>query len=164
MRKGFTLLELLIYIGVLSLLMVVIANAFISLSQGQGQSEVRSDINGSMRFASERMKQDIKNAGALTTPTLGTPGPSLSLVVGGVTVIYDTVGGVLRRTEGPGAPVPITGSGVFVNTPTFTRLENYSSFLQATTTSVKISLTMNTNASSTDKQYTRSLETSISLR
>lgn len=167
LTKGFSLLELLIYVGILSGLMVVIGNAFISLSKGRGQSDARSEVNSSVRFAGERLKQDIKNASAITTPILGTASSTLTLVVPGFTVTYDTLGGQLRRTEGTGLATTttvITGPAIFVDTPVFTRLENYSATLQATTTAIKISALFHYNASSTDWTYQGALQTTISLR
>ena len=166
-KQGFSLLELLIYVAILSGLMVVIANAFISLSKGRGQSEARSEVNAAIRFANERLKQDLKNATSLTTPILGTASSTLEVVVPGFTIKYDTLAGQLRRTEGTGlatTTTTVTGPGIFVDTPTFTRFENYSSVLQATTTAVKISTVFHYNASSTDWVYQSALQTTISLR
>jgi len=78
-QAGMSLLELLIYIAILSGLMVVISDAFIMLAKGRGQAEARSEVNSAVRFAAERIKQDVKNAGAISTPVLGTPANTLSL-------------------------------------------------------------------------------------
>ena len=166
-KQGFSLLELLIYVVILSGLMVVIANAFMSLSKGRGQSEARSEVNASIRFANERLKQDLKNASSLTTPILGTASSTLEMVIPGFTIKYDTLAGQLRRTEGTGlatTTTAVTGPGIFVDTPTFTRFENYSTSLNATTTAVKISAVFHYNASSTDWMYQSALQTTISLR
>lgn len=161
--RGMSLLELLLYIAILSGLMVVVSDAFISLSKGRGQAEARSEVNSAIRFAAERVKQDIKNASAISTPSLGTPASTLSLTVSGLPVVYDTLGGVLRRTEG-GITASTTGSFVSVDTPLFTRFENYNSVLNATTTTIQTEMTFRYNSASTDWAYSDTLRTTASMR
>lgn len=166
-KKGISLLELLIYIALLSGLMVIIADSFLSLSRGRGQAEARSEVQGAVRFAAERIRQDIKAASAVSVPALGTPGSTLQMTVGGTTILYDTLAGQLRRKEGAAAPVEITGTNIFVDTPTFTRLENYNPKIGttgATTTAIQMAMTFHHSASSTDWAYADSLRTTITLR
>ncbi len=167
-RRGISLLELLIYVSILSGLMVVISDAFISLSKGRGQSEARSEVNSTIRFANDIIKQDVKNASAVLVPLLGAPSSVLSLTVEGLPVVYDTSGGVLRRTVGvAGVPEEVSGGSVAVDIPVFTRLENFNpnvGTLGATTTTVQIVMTMRYNASSTDWVYSDTLRTTVTLR
>ena len=161
--RGMSLLELLLYIAILSGLMVIVSDAFITLSKGRGQSEARSEVNSAIRFAHEHIKQDVKNASALSTPVLGTPSNTINLTVSGVPVVYDVLGGVLRRTEN-GVTASTTGSTVAVDAPIFTRLENYNSVLKATTTALQTTMTFRYNASSTDWVYSDTLRTTASFR
>ncbi len=163
-RSGFSLLELLIYVAVLSGLIVVVSDSFISLSKARGQAQARNEVNASIRFATERIRQDLKNASVITVPLLGTPSATLSASVSGTTVLYDTLGGQLRRTEGAGQPIPVSGTNVFVDTPIFTRIENYNTPLDATTTAIQIAMTFRYNASSTDWLYKDALRTTVTLR
>lgn len=162
-KRGISLLELLIYIAVLSGLMVVVSDAFISLSKGRGQAEARNEVNSAIRFAAERIKQDVKNATAVSVPAFGTPANTLSLTVLGVPVVYDVLGGVLRRTE-DSVTASTTGSLVSVDTPIFTRLENYSTALKATTTAIQTVITFRYNSSSSDWTYSDTLRTTATLR
>lgn len=162
--RGISLLELLLYVAILSGLMVVISGAFISLSKGRGQSEARNEVNAAIRFSAEKIRQDIKGATAVVTPVLGTSSSTLNITVGGVAVIYDVSAGQLRRKEGAASPVVVTGPGIVANTPTFTRLENYNTNFSATTTAVQIAVTFQYNASSTDWNFSDSLRTTVSLR
>lgn len=146
--------------------MVIVSDAFIMLSKGRGQAEARSEINSAIRFAGELIKQDVKNATAVSAPALGTPGSTLSLTVSGVTVLYDMSGGVLRRTVNA-VVEPVTGSAVSVDVPTFTRIENknaISGVLNATTTAIQVVMTMRYNAVSGDWTYEDSLRTTITFR
>jgi len=158
-----SLLELLLYIAILSGLMVVVSDAFISLSKGRGQAEARSEVNSAIRFAAERIKQDVKNASAISTPVLGTSSSTLNLTVSGVPVVYDMLSGVLRRTEN-GVTASTTGSAITVATPIFTRIENYNSVLKATTTAIQTSMTFSYNSASTDWVYSDTLRTTATMR
>lgn len=162
-KRGMSLLELLLYVAILSGLMVIVSDAFISLSKGRGQAEARSEINSAIRFVAERIKQDVKNASAISAPVLGAPATTLSMTVSGVPVVYDVLSGVLRRTENS-ITASTTGSFVYVAVPTFTRLENYNLVLKATTTAIQTSMTFSYNASSTDWVYSDTLRTTATLR
>ena len=162
-QRGFSMLELLIYLAILSGMMVVISDTFIELLMGRGQSEARNEVNASIRFATEKIRQDIKGASAVVTPTLGTPGATLQMTVSGTPVTYSVLLGQLRRNDN-GTIATTTGSNVFVDPPTFTRLENYNTTLLATTTAMQVAMTFHYNASSTDWAYATTLRTTISLR
>ncbi len=161
--RGFSLLELLIYTAVLSGLMVILTNALISISKGRGQSQAKSEVNAAIRFATDRIRLDAKSASAVVTPVLGTPGATLQMTVAGAPVTYDVLLGQLRRNDN-GTIASTTGSNVFVDTPVFTRLENYNTTLLATTTSIQVDMTFSYNSSSTDWKYSSRLRTTISLR
>lgn len=161
--SGFSLLELLIYISILSIIIVVISNSFISLSRSQGQVQARSEVDRDISFATELLKQDIKNASAVSVPTLGTPTATLTLVRGGVTIIYDVSGGALRRKEGAAVAVNITNPNIVVSAPTFTRIENTNTVFTTTHVSIKVNMTFSYNSTSSAWLYSTSLQTTVSL-
>lgn len=166
-QRGFSLLELLIYIAILSGLMVIISNTFISLSKGRGQSEAKSEVNSAIRFAIERIRQDLKGATStspIITPVFGTASSTLKLTtVAGTPITYDVSLGQLRRNDN-GTIATTTGTNVVVSAPTFTRIENYNTTFGATTTSIQVDMTFTYNSSSTDWKYSDRMRTSVSLR
>lgn len=163
-KLGMSLIELLLYIGLLAGLIVVVSDAFISLSKGRGQSEARSEVNAAIRFSAEKIRQDIKGATVVVAPVLGTASSTLNITVGGTAVVYTVSGGQLLQTVGTASPTLVTGPGVFVNTLMFTRLENYNTQTSATTTSIQIFMSMKYNATSSDWTYSDNISTSASLR
>lgn len=167
-NQGFSLLELLIYIAILSILMVTISQVFIALTRGRGQAEARSEVNSAVRFATERIKQDIKRVSAISSPILGTPSASLrATTTPNTMVLYDVLGGALRRTEGTGTATTttnVTGDVILVDTPLFTRLENYNTVLQATTTAIRVEMVFRYNSISSDWSYQDTLSTTVTLR
>jgi prepilin-type N-terminal cleavage/methylation domain-containing protein len=162
-KSGFTLLELLIYITVLSILLVIISNTFISLSKGNGQSQARSEVDSAVRFSLELIKQDLKNASVVTTPASGGSSSTLTLTRGGVTIIYDVSAGALRRKEGAAAAVNVTNPNITVGTPTFTRLENTNTAFSITSVSIKVAMSFSYNSTSPDWAYSTSAQSSFDL-
>jgi len=164
--SGFTLLELLIYISILSILVVVVSSTFISLSKGRGQSQARSEVDNSIRFVSELLRQDLKNASVVSSPSLTgdlNSTPILTLTRGGVVIIYDVLNGSIRRKEGGASPVNLTNSNISVNTPTFTRIENSNSSFLTKNVSIKIYITFNYKSTGSDWIYATSLQTTVNL-
>ncbi len=162
-KNGFSLLELLIYIAILSGLLIVVSSTFISLSKGRGQSGAKSEVQNSIRFSTELLKQDIKNASVVTTPSSIASSSTLVLTRAGVSIVYDVLAGVLRRKEGVASPVSVTNPNIFVGTTTFTRIENTNTVFNTTNVSIQIYMTFRYNATSTDWSYTDSLQTSVNL-
>lgn len=161
---GFSLIELLIYVAILSGLMVVSSNMFISLSKGNGQSNAKSEVDSAIRFAGELLRQDLKNASVVSVPVSGGSSSSLTLTRAGTTIVYDVSSGVLRRKEGVAMPVNLTNSNITVGTPTFTRIENTNVvFTSSKNIVIKISMTFSYNGSGSDWVYSNSLQTSINL-
>ena len=160
---GFSLLELLIYISILSILVVIISNTFISLSKSQGQSQARSEVDRDVGFATELIKQDLKNASVVSIPaTVGTS-PTLTITRAGVVIVYDVLNGVLRRKEGLLTTVNVTSPNTIVSTPVFTRIENTNTVFGKTQVTIKVNMTFSYNSTSSNWIYSTDLQTAVSL-
>jgi N-acetylneuraminic acid mutarotase len=70
-NDGFSLLELLIYMGLLSVIMVGITAIFTSVDSGRARNEVEATVNSNLRFAVEKIEGDIRSATSITTPSSG---------------------------------------------------------------------------------------------
>lgn len=160
--RGFSLLELILYIAILSIISVVLSASFIALTQGRTRSESRTNVNSNLRFAIDKITQDVTSATLVTVPSFGT-GSSFT-VIASSTIAYSVVLGVLQRSVDGGAGQAITGSTVTVDAPVFTRTDNYNSVLNATTTSVQIQLTIHSKNTSPEGTYAATLESTASLR
>ena len=167
-EKGFSLLELLIYIALLSILMTVIAGVFISVNRGRGQAEAVSEVNSNLRFAFEKISQDLRFADSVTTPSsAGATSTSLVVNVSGTAVTYCVVDWKLKRQVNGSCVVgseSVTSDTVAVKNSVFRRIENTNAFFSKTVVSMEINLTMDYNSSSPDWQYSGSKKTTISLR
>lgn len=169
--KGFSLIELLIYISILSIIVIVTTTIFASLNRGRGQSEANGEVNSNLRFAIEKISQDIRSSSSVTTPaSASSTSSSLILVAGGNTITYDVSGGQLRRQMNADQPDIITSGLVEVNTTNepilFTRMENTNAIFSPPKKIISIEIFMNIRykSASPDMQYKESKRTTISLR
>lgn len=167
-NKGFSLLELLIYIAIIAIVTVFIAGIFLILNKSRGQTEARNEVNSSLRFAIEKISQDVRAASGVNTPTsAGATSTNLQVVVSGLNVDYCVADAKLRRQANGSCDASseeITGNTVRIKSLVFTRLENTNTILNKTIVSIGVNLSIDYNSTSTDWQYSASKKTAISLR
>jgi|GEM_PF-2780936 len=162
--RGVSLLELIIYIGIVSFIMIIVSAAFISITTSSRNVELRAGVNSSMRFAMDKMVKDVQSASTLNVPaTMNATSSTLSLVISGNTILYDVSSGGLRRSVNA-TPAIITPSTVRVNAIEFRRIENYNTVRLATTTSVHMTMTLGTNTQVGSFGYTETVTTTATMR
>lgn len=170
-KKGFTLLELLIYTALLAAMAVVVVNVFLGLTRARGGITARTEVNSNLRFALEKINQDISASSSITTPSaLGGAGTSTLVVnVGGTegTVTYCVTSGVLRRQPSGGAcdsnSPRVTSDKVNVTVLNFIRFENTTNIsafaTQITAVSIQTSITIAYASTSPNLNYSTSQTT-----
>lgn len=168
-QLGFSLLELLLYISILSTVMIIISTTFISFNRGRGHVEARAQVNSALNFSMDKISQDLRAASAVSTPAIaGISSGNLEMTVSGSLVKYCVQNGQLYRETTVAAcsasSETVTPSSVTMGTPTFTRLENTNSSLNKTIISIEINLNSSFNSASPDWQYSESKKTTVSLR
>ena len=86
---GFTLIEFLIYMGIFSMLLVVLTQMFVMILTTQLGTESSSSVEQDSRFILARLMYDVQRASQITVPaTLGVSGNTLQLIIGGVSYTY----------------------------------------------------------------------------
>jgi prepilin-type N-terminal cleavage/methylation domain-containing protein len=102
-EKGFTLIELAIYLGILSILLLILSSFFNSAMDTLLSSQATSPTEQDSKFILNRLMYDITNADSLTTPVNpGDQGQTLKLVENGVTYIYTQTNNNLTVTDNIG--------------------------------------------------------------
>lgn len=163
-RKGFTLLELVIYISVLSIITVVVADSFLILNKGRGGVEAKSELNSNFRFAVEKIKRDIATADNLISPADTIASSTvLDLTIGSSSIKYTLSNNRIARQIDDQAIEYITSDTVKITNLYFTRLENTNSVLNKKRISVEFNIFGVYNSTSPDWQYSQSEKTSIDL-
>lgn len=152
-RMGFTMLEFLIYTGILAGLIPFIGGIFVYANRGSGQVEARSLVNYNLRLAFERIAQDLKGASSISDPVRGDYSNSLVLRVKSNTVTYDLSGGRLRRALDSGTAEYITSQDVTISNPIFRRFHNTSVPLTTYMLTVDTSITGSYNSANPDYNF-----------
>lgn len=120
-KAGFTLPELLIYIGISAVILMALAGFFALLFYAQTNDRHIADVQEQGTAAMEMMTQTIRNASAITSPATGTTAVALSL--GGATsTLFNASSGILQITEASGTPVPLISLRLFVSALSFSNL------------------------------------------
>lgn len=102
-KKGFTLIELLIFMGILTVLLLVLTQIFVSVIDSRLESESLSSIEQDGNYIMARLMYDIERSTNIITPaTPGAHGSTLQIVVDGVTNTYTLNGSNIQLTNGAG--------------------------------------------------------------
>lgn len=95
-KNGQTLIELLIYMGILSIFMVTLTTILVSILDVQMESEATSSVEQDSRFILGRLYYDMNRASQITTPSsLGQITSSMAMVIDGITYTYSLSSGNL---------------------------------------------------------------------
>lgn len=156
-NKGFSLIEFVIYFGILAAVSILVVNLMINAARDKGHIEARTEVQQNLRYGMLRITQAIHQASSVN----GTPGATLSLVIGGVNNVFDLSSGVLRIKVGAAAEEPITSDKVTVTGLTFTKISNASPAKDTIQTSMTISYKDNGN---TQLEYSQSQQSTAGLK
>ena len=123
-ERGFTLVEVIITMGLLSIFLVVLATIFTASVDVQVRSRGYSSVSSDGRYLLARLDYDIARASAVTTPSsLGSSSGSLVLTIGGSTYTYAISGTGLQLTTPAGSGM-LTSSDDAITSVSFTKLGN----------------------------------------
>lgn len=139
-EKGFTLIELTLYMGISAALLLALSVFFSVLLQTRTKSESIATVDDQGAAVLALMTRTARNAVEITAPAAGGNGTSLTLVVddpGLSPTVFSVSGGVLMMTEGLADPVALTSDSVTV---TGMSVENVSR--TGTPGSVRVSFTL----------------------
>jgi hypothetical protein len=157
--QGFTIVELLIYCGILTVFLYVMTSIFTSVLDMQLETETTNAATADSRYILARFGYDIGHANAIVTPaSLGEEAPTLTLSTGGSEYTYALSDGNLMLTSPIGSGT-LNSYGTTVSNVTFRRYGNVDG-----KHSVRITFTLTTTTSRIQGPEVRSFETTIGLR
>jgi len=98
-KKGFTIVELLLYMTMLTGFLMVLTRIFTASFDVQFDSESQASIQQDGRYILSRIAYDIKRAQSISTPAaVGNSGNTLALTINGISYIYTLTGNNLTLT------------------------------------------------------------------
>lgn len=138
--RGFTLVELLLYVSLAAFLLLSISFLLSLMLQARVKSEaVRAVYEESSRVM-RIITQQIRNAERIISPATSTNAAILSLEMSSGPInptVFDMVGNAIRITEGASSPISLTSSRIVASNLFFHNLSR-----DGTTGTVRISFTL----------------------
>ncbi len=83
LKKAFTLIELLIFMGVLSIILFVLSDIFTASLAAKTQSYAHTSLQQDGRFILAKLVYDINQASTITSPTIGNSDNNLIIIING---------------------------------------------------------------------------------
>ncbi len=121
-EKGFSLVEVLLYVGILGILVLSISGFFTLIISSRAKGQVMMEINDQGNFLVNIITQKIRNAESINSPAVGTNDISLSLDVININddpTVFNVSGDIFYITEGAGSPVELTNNRILVTNLNF---------------------------------------------
>ena len=157
--KGFTLVEMVLYMSLLSLLTILMVDIFASSLDIQLESQAASSVEQDGRFLLSRLSYDIQNAQSAILPTpRGAIGNSLQIKVNDINYTYSVNNGNLELTNNNGTDV-LNSIDTNVSNVSFQRLGT-----GVEKESVQVQFSVKSKIMRTNVIETKTFQTTIGLR
>lgn len=117
-NQGFSLIELIIYISLVSVILLSITSFSFTLLNARSRNEVIAEVEQQGVLAMQKITQTVRNAEDINTPTPETSAAALSLD----SAVFDLANDALRITRDRGVPVDLTNHRVIVSDLSFDNL------------------------------------------
>lgn len=124
-KKGFTLIETLLYIFLLSALISSSIFIFYQILSSEAQGRAQREVESEADFFMRKMVWALSSAQSVSQPASGATSTVLSLSKYGFAqnpIVFDASSGAGRISRGGGAAVPLTSGNVNVSQLIFTHL------------------------------------------
>jgi len=120
-NKGFSLVELLIYMGLMSIFSMVLLDIFTTTLNQKLASESTSALSYDSRYILSKLSYDINNSDTITSPLLGVTSSALQFTASGSANTYSLINGNLDKTSG-GVSMNLNGTDTGIDAITFKNL------------------------------------------
>jgi len=121
-HKGFSLVDILLYIGLASFLLTGTSAAFSELLSARIKTESISEVQTQGQHIMQLILQTIRNAESITSPTAGNSAAALTIETDAGTTMFDVSSNIFRITEDLNPPEAITSSRIIPSNISFTNL------------------------------------------
>ncbi len=152
-NKGFTLIEVMIYVAIFSIVVGTLTTFALSMNSSRLRAQVMLEVNGQGASIVRTITQTVRNSTAITAPSAGNTAGALTLatsVSGTNPTSFSVTGETLYMTEGALSTVALTNNKVKLTNLVFTNLSRAS-----TPGVVQMRFTLSNTASTTrvEQQY-----------
>lgn len=123
--RGFTLLELLLYVSLATIMLLATALFLSLLLESRVKNQTIAEVEQQGAQVMQTVTQTLRNATALTAPARGVSSSSLSLTTltaANNPTVFSLSGGVIHITKGAASTVPLTNSRIIASGLVFSNL------------------------------------------
>jgi type II secretory pathway pseudopilin PulG len=157
-QRGATIVELLLYMGILAMFLTILTQTFSASVNAQLESQNTSSVEQDGRYIMLRFIYDITRATSITTPAApGNQGNTLQLTIGGTTYIYSLSGTNLQINDG--SVTQLNSPDTSISALTFKRLGKVGG-----RNSITVSYTVTGNTIQNGGPQIKTFSTTVSLR
>lgn len=164
-QKGFSLLEMLLYVSISSVIMLSLSMFLLFILSQRVKSQSIADVNQQGLQVMQLIGLTVRNAKSVDFPLIGTTSTILSLTVFDPLLnptIFDSTNGVVRIKEGSGPYIALTNSHVAVLDFMFHNISSTSSTERIVRTSFVVDHKNENNRQ--ENSFTKSFSGSATLR
>jgi prepilin-type N-terminal cleavage/methylation domain-containing protein len=163
-KRGFTLIEFVIYIAIVGIILVVAGAIGFNILFGKAKLAAIEEVSQNARFTMEKIADTVRNAQAINSPSIGTTAPLLSLQIADSSknpTLFDVSAGTLRITEGVSQPVSLTASEV---TATNLQFSNVSYALAPGTVRIQMTVQFTNPSGRPEYNFAKTFYTTANIR
>ena len=158
-KKGYTLIELIIFMGMFSVLLMVFSQIFAVIIDTRLESESTSVVAQDGHYLLNRLTYDISRASAINTPSsLGSPSPTLDLTINSVNNLYSLQNGDLQLTIA-GTSYQLNNADTTISNLNFLRIGNGDG-----RDTIQFGYTVTSNIQEANGSETKDYQTTVGLR
>ena len=158
-RKGFTLIELVLFMGLFTIILGVLTNLFSVIIDTQSEVQSTSAVETDTKYIETRIMYDIQRADSIDMPaSLGAQTSTLTLTIDGLTYQYALSNGDLQLTAN-GSTDNLNSVYTQITALSFQRLGNIGG-----KNAVKLTITIDSRNETAAGQESKTIETMIGLR
>ncbi len=163
-KKGFTLVELLLYVGLSAILLLVISLFLTTMLAARAKQQTITEVEAQAMQMMQIITQSIRNAEGINSPLAGESASTLSLSMSDAQnnpTDFNMNQNTLQITEGSQSSINLSNTGIHITNFTVQNLSR-----NDTSGLVRISFDVNYNNESgrSEYNYNKSFNTSVSLR
>ena len=157
-EKGFTLIELILFMGIFSILIIIFTDIFITSLKTKSIAESTAFVNQDARFIFAKLTNDINNANSIVYPELGGTSNSLTLILYGQLETIQIKNGNIELVDVNGTHA-LNSVNTLISNIAFNRLGNIDG-----KNSIKINITVESRTTVNNRHQIINLETAAGLR
>ncbi len=163
-NRGFTLVELLLYGGLLSILIFSTTIFLTLILQTRTKNQVITEVEQQGALVLVRLMQVVRNSVLINTPATGASGSSLSVSMPQAALnptVFALSSGVITMTQGASSAVSLTNNLVSVTGLTFSNVSRAST---PGTARVQFTVSYINNSGRNEFDYSKTFDSDVSLR